>query len=455
MRFFDKILKKNNPGPDARSGEWVYDQDAGGNHWYLNRIGQMIRDGALVVGGAGVSKIDFDFRRDADKAVAARLCPPFARVFEKCGNMLSNGRYYVVDDEGNEDSRYEGIRMLLKNPNPLQDGKTFLKSVERTLKIFGYCPIYAPRGLSDMPPPVMYVIPPQLLSILWSGEYFGLTKSDMISAAFVDFGDSKFSFDEKDYFIIFDGDIILPPNKNEGIKVHTIADSLTHPVNNWMAQIIARKNLIVDGGPKGILHKKTDASGMGNSMLTPAEKNRLQIQFKRRYGIVNKADQILITDADLGWIELSFKTADLMLHEEDKSCQEHIANAIGLNPNVFISDSTFSNQESAKRSAYEDLIIPDAEKIAGALTERLCPEGIRIAIDYTHLSCMQEDLKAKAQSMASIASALDKLEARGTITRQESRIELSNYIDINPEDNGKSNAGGGQSDSESSEENNE
>lgn len=437
MRLFGKEITFGKPAMDARQGEWYYEQDVSGNHWYLNRIGQMIRDGALVLGDQGINRINFDLRNECDKAIASRLCAPLASVIEKCGNMLSNGRLYVTDEKDNELDVHKDIRNLLCRPNPLQDGKTFLKEIERNLKTFGYCPIYAPRGIVGMLPSAMFTVRPEIFRMVWTGEFYGKKKDELISRVCINLGHSEIKPDPSDYFVIYDGEIVFPHNPGECFSVSNIINSLSNPVNNWMAQIIARKNLIVNGGPKGIIYSPTDTTGTGNSVMTTSEKESLQKKFKRKYGLVNKEDQILVTNKNIGWIELSFKTGDLMLHEEDKSCREHISNTIGLNPNVFISDSTYANQNSAKKSAYEDLIIPDAEKIAGALTTALCPDGVFIKLDYSHLSCMQDDMNERAKSLSYVANAVDKLESRGIINMDESRAILAEYIDINPTKNGQ------------------
>ena len=99
---------------------------------------------------------------------------------------------------------------------------------------------------------------------------------------------------------------------------------------------------------------------------------------------------------------------------------------------MFSHGATFDNKEAAKKAAYQDLIIPDSELIAQALTYGICPEGVYIKIDFSHVSCLQEDKASNAQSLSNAATAVGNLVNWGLITPDEARLELSNYLDIDP-----------------------
>ena len=56
-----------------------------------------------------------------------------------------------------------------------------------------------------------------------------------------------------------------------------------------------------------------------------------------------------------------------------------------------------------------------------------------IKIDFSHVSCLQEDKAANAKSLSNAANAVGNLVNWGLITPDEARMELANYIDIEPE----------------------
>ena len=95
--------------------------------------------------------------------------------------------------------------------------------------------------------------------------------SEIISKAYISWGGIDVVLEEGDYFIISDGQANISPNKDE-LKYSTVVDSLSDPVNNWIAQMSARGTLIVDGGFKGIICDNSGGDIYGNSSLSPKSK---------------------------------------------------------------------------------------------------------------------------------------------------------------------------------------
>ena len=87
---------------------------------------------------------------------------------------------------------------------------------------------------------------------------------------------------------------------------------------------------------------------------------------------------------------------------------------------------------NAETSAYQNLIIHDAESYAEALTNHISPEGCTIKLDYSHIACLQDDKQAASTALSAASNAIIQLYNAGIITDNESRSEISNYIDINP-----------------------
>lgn len=402
-------------------------KDRGGNHIYLPKW----LTSAFSTGN--IYKNDYNLADDFQKALAMKYVQPFAMVMDRCGSMMKNGRYYVTDRNGNERPRYKDIEMLLARPNALQDGKAFLKQVEMYLKVFGYCPIFALRATKSDLPKTMVAIPPETFHMKVTGALFRETeKEKLIKEAYIKWGNREIPLMEEDYILIYDSIAYYPQNDNEEITFYTPVNSLSPQTRNYMAQITGRGNLIVNGGPKGILYGD-DTSETGNAAMTPKEADDLNAKFKRKFGIVGKLYEIMVTNKKVGWINIGSNTQQLMLHDEDKACLYDIANTIGLQPDLFSQGSTFDNKEAAKKAAYQDLIIPDSETIAQALTEAICPEGVFIRIDFSHVSCLQADKAKNAQSLGNAATAVKSLVDGGLITPDEARMELANYMDIDPE----------------------
>lgn len=426
MGFFSKSFQKTSL-KDMYSSATYAGQDRGGNHIYVPNW--------IVSGYSGkdIYKTDFDLSTKVGKELALRVVEPFAMVLDRCGSMMRNGKIYVVDKNNNEKPRYADITNLLNRPNVMQNGKAFIKQVEIYLKAFGFCPIFLLRATKKDLPKSMVVIPPSLFHIEGKGNIFRETSKDsIVDRVYIQWGERRLELFEEDYVVIYDSIAHYPSKSGEEITFYTPVDTLSAQARNYMAQIIGRGNLIINGGPKGILYGD-DTSDMGNAALTPTEADNLMAKFKRKFGIVNKLYEIMVTNKKVGWISIGSNTQGLMLHEESEACKNEIANTIGLQPDLFSQGATFDNKEAAKKAAYQDLIIPDSELIAQALTESICPDGVHIVIDFSHVSCLQDDRAKNAQSLSSVSQALNNLVNDGVITIDEARKELANYMDIDPD----------------------
>lgn len=412
--------KINTPVPAMRGAVKAVEKDFKGNFWYLSNFFSL----------SGKVKNDYDLCLDQDKADSLLVCTPFSTVINKVGSLFANGRIYVTDKDGNEKEEYNDIRELLSRPNPLQTRVGFLKEIEMSLKVFGYCPIFTVRSTKKSLPLAMYVIPAQIFHMISSGKLFRQYDiKDIVSRVYLEWNGVQEDLSEEDYFVIYDSSANIN-GSNQDIEFSSVTDSLSMPVNNWIAAMAASYQLIVNGGPKGIIYSDY-SDKMGNQVMTPDEKEALESKLKEKYGILNKFP-ILTSKIKLGWIPLNYDSSQLKLHEEDVRCSRKICNAIGLDYSLF-DESKYDNKSIAEKSAYQGLIIPDSEKVTEALTEALCPKGIFIKLDYTHVDCLQKDKSASSSAFQKMASSLIQLVENGQITLDESRNELAKFIDINPD----------------------
>lgn len=412
--------KINISAPFMRDAVKAIEKDSNGNFWYLTNF----------FSPSGKIKNDYNLTLDRDKADSLLVCTPFSTVINKVGSLFANGRIYVTDKDGNEKEGYNDIRELLSRPNPLQTRAGFFKEIEMSLKLFGYCPIFTVRATKKSLPLAMYVIPAQIFHMVSSGKLFRQYDiKDIVSSVYLEWNGLQEELSDEDYFVIYDSSANVN-GFNQDIEFSSVTDSLSMPVNNWIAAMTASYQLIVNGGPKGIIYSDyTDK--MGNQTMTPEEKEILESKLKEKYGILNKFP-ILTSKIKLGWIPLNYDASQLKLHEEDERCSRKICNAIGIDYSLF-DESKYDNKSIAEKSAYQGLIIPDSEKVTEALTEVICPKGVFIKLDYTHIDCLQQDKSASSSAFQKMASSLIQLVEKGQITLDESRNELAKFIDIDPD----------------------
>lgn len=406
--------------PDMRNSVRYVEQDIKGNYWYLSDL----------FNRRGMPRIDYDMTNDSDKAAALQVCTPLSTVIYRIGSMFANGNVYVVDSKDNERPMYQEIRDLLNKPNPLQSRSGFLKDIYISLKLFGYCPIYTARGIKGALPKAMWVIPPQTFHMVSSGNLFEQTEFDgVVDKAYISWINNNIPLEEYEYFVIYDSSVRVN-GAGVDISFDTPTDSLSMPVNNWISAMSASHRLIVDGGPKGIIHSDYE-DNYGNSALDPNDKEEIEDSFKKEYGLLRKYP-ILVTKAKVKWIPLDYDSGQLKLHEEDARCEAKICNAIGVNHSLF-SEPKYENYEAAKRSGYQDLVIPDSLKIAEVITNNICPKGAIIKLDYSHIACLQSSKKDESDVLVKVSSAYINMVSKGLLTVEEARMEIAKYIDIDPD----------------------
>ena len=368
---------------------------------------------------------------NADKYAALQLCTPLSTVLNAIGRMLSNCELYVEDKNGNEKRSFKDIRDLLNKPNPLQTRTTFLSNIEIVLKLYGYCPVFTVRPFESSLPYSMFVIPPSIFHLKSSGKIFRQYElKEIIDSVYLEYNGKVEYLNEEDYFLITDSSFNLPV-KGYDITFNAMSENLSRPINNWLSATLADYRLTVNGGPKGILY--SDYSDvMNNQPMMPDDKEELELKLKRQYGILNNFP-IAVSPFKVGWVPLDYDSDKLRLQENETKCEQMICSAYGINYSMF-NDSKYDNQESAKRSAYQDVVIPDSLKISESLSKELCPEGVKIRFDYSSIPCLQNDKSKESETLQRISDSIVKLVGNGLLTKEEARIHLAKYIDINPEE---------------------
>lgn len=377
--------------------------------------------------------VTFDMTRDEEKARALMLCTPFFMVCDKLGSMASRGVPYVMDDDGNERDAYDDVRALLAQPNPLQTWTSFVKQVELSLSAFGYAPISFVRATPVSLPKAMWVLPAERFHLYGTGRWIRQTETgEVIARAFVkgEDGLQDIELQTGDYAVIYNSMPIMRGGTQHEIDFVAPCDALSAPVSNWTAAMAATHTLLVHGGPKGILYSDY-ADDMGNTQLTRDEEMAVMDRFKQQYGLVGQDYPILVTRYRLGWLPLDFNADQLKLQETDDRATRAIATALGVNVSLF-TESKYDNQESAKKGAYQDVVIPDSKKIAETLTRMLCTRGEHIEIDFSDVECLQKDKRAEADTLRTAGEALRTLVTDNIITITEARERLADYIDIDP-----------------------
>tara|TARA_R110000744_G_scaffold102377_1_gene196910 strand:+ start:535 stop:1899 length:1365 start_codon:yes stop_codon:yes gene_type:complete len=153
-------------------------------------------------------------------------------------------------------------------------------------------------------------------------------------------------------------------------------------------------NMLENQTTRGIL---TAEDGDIDQVQAQALKDSLKAEFAANQGGVT------ITPTKLSWVNFGLSTTDMGLLEQygisvDDLCNAYSVNSLLLNSRAA---STESNVKEARKSLYQNAIIPELIKIRDELNRFLVPDGkLFIDFDFSSIPELQVDLEKQAQVLA-------------------------------------------------------
>lgn len=95
--------------------------------------------------------------------------------------------------------------------------------------------------------------------------------------------------------------------------------------------------------------------------ISPAQKAEFNEKLSKNYGIGEDKSPFLISNSDLNFQSINLPFSELSINTNVTEAFKNVCRAFGINPDVFIGDSTFANGDTAKKALYDEVIIPLAE----------------------------------------------------------------------------------------------
>lgn len=368
----------------------------------------------------------FNLNCEDDYRKAYLACAPLKAVVNRRASMFVNGKYTVMNGEKparGEYARY--LLALLERPNCLQTGKQFKAQQNIYIDIFGYCPVLkiAPVGFpKDIK--AMWNLPPWLFKIDFHKVEFyeQLDQKSIYKQFYIEWDGVKRALDMDAVFLVLDNTIGTQNNSHLLIPGSRVK-SLEFDISNDVSAKQAANTLITKKGAIGIL-SNDPGSGQYTPIRVGEEKEKIQADF-RRYGLTGQEWQVIITDASLKWQSMSVPVKDLMLFETMTAAQSSICDGMGmymyLMNNKGGEGTTFTNLNEAKKSQYQDFIIPDDEARTEQTAENVINKdtGFDLKTDFSHVEVLQESQQAKAVTMKSQADAYQSQYDLGLMTRND------------------------------------
>ena len=357
---------------------------------------------------------------------AYNKCSPVATIANRLASSMANGAWWIVDESNNDVSKvHKNVADLLKNPNPMQSTIELVKQIDVYRNLYGVAYVYAftPSGYNVGGAATIWPINPERINVVYkNNNLYHNTKIENIIEKYIISVDTH-TIDVEPKHILRLGDA-----SSGAFKYSSRLQSLEYEIKNICQAQEAVYSLNRDRGAQGIItNKSRDVSG--NIPLTKKEKDDIQEEYKKKYGIMDRHSKILISDADLGWQQMTFDVKSLMLFEGIKENLERISDSFNYPFELLANQkgTTFANRSEAIKYLYQDNIIPNANIYAEKFTKFFGLENAKIVIDFSHVEYLREAEKERADALFKLSASIEKLYKLGVITREEAR---SLYLDL-------------------------
>lgn len=359
-------------------------------------------------------------------------------------NRMCNGKF-IIKETKTDSIVYscDEMNRFLSNPNPIQSFDEFLKQAIIYKLITGRSFIYSPMAdfLSNYNRWEMcenyYVLPAHLTNIIYQDNvrlFSAASKEDIVKTYQTTYGCETFEITPSNILHMKDIGIGYGIQHIDGVSR---LESLKYPISNLIAVYEARNAIYVKRGALGaIVGKKTD--GSGSVPLSKGEKKDIRDEYNDVYGITSGKDNMLISSVPIEFLRFNQSIQELMPFEETLADAVQIAGCYNV-PAVIIprkDQSTFSNQDSAEKSLYENTVIPETQAFCKSLNSFLGLEksGLFLDVTFDHIPVLQVNAKEKAITDKMISESCKINFMSGVITLNDwisktggSRVDIEIY----------------------------
>jgi HK97 family phage portal protein len=318
--------------------------------------------------------------------------------------MFSNGRFVVKDWKTGKVIENHELLKLLEKPNPLMNRNEWLISIAVNHWVYGNCYIYKNQySALSVTPTTLMILPNEDLKLKVSGKKFKQIDKDGIILGY-ELSQNGEKFEPKEI-------IHLKNYSVDGIKGVSILEALQMPVSNARGAYGFNNVNLTKRGALGILSPAKMTDAFGGNKLGDVDKQEIEKQFVSDNGIFDNQTPIKIANVPVDYTQMSLAIKEQLIFETKNHTFAKVIDAVGLNKNIFSDgDTTFNNGATFLRSAYENAVIPFAEKFCFALTDGLGGEDkFYIELDYSFLPCFQVNETQVATEMKMKAEAIDRL----------------------------------------------
>lgn len=353
----------------------------------------------VIGGGLGSSK-SFLCKKGIQDALTN--CPPVEYLLHRKAMAFANGKLTAKNAKGEDVTETFEYAKLLKNPNYLMTEAQFKIHVKMVIEAYGYCPcvVIRPVGFSKGISAI-WPLNPNAVNFNQSSNFLNNSSyKSTFSDIKVNIGNGKAqSIASEDFYVFTD---LMPYTLSNVLPQSRIA-GLGYEINNIAKIHEACSTILSNRGAIGAWVNNVNDT-VSNIPMDPEEKKEVLDDLHNNFGLTKGKYQFAVSTKNIRWENASYPIKDLMLTEMEENHIMTICDAIGY-PYPLLSrgsETSFNNQETAERGMYQNFVIPEAKNFEEQLTDMLdlSKVGITLSYDYSHLPCLQANLKEQSETFS-------------------------------------------------------
>ncbi len=364
--------------------------------------------------------------------LVVKSIPLLEAIITKKALMAKNVRFrmYKVDANGEADKTNEIFKhrtlSLLKKPNCLQSKADFIAQWSFFRSVYSDGLVYKNKPTKVSYPKILWNLPMGEMKIIPTGKLFQQVSVDEIIDYYEHINNQFPNASPKSYY---PSEIIRYVENSMDQYFFGTSKLLINKtiISNIQMAFNTRNILLHDRGAIGIL-SASSGDDAGALPLDEEERELIQKDYHRKYGLRDDQMSVLITNSALKWQSMSYPTKDLMLFEEIEDDFCHLLTMFGLLRDIFPNSAISRSStpiggdgkgkiEEAMKITYSTTLQAEMDEFCDGINSDTDfnheAEGVLLCADYTHLPCMQEDQvdaenvkNVKAQAAATMTTAI-------------------------------------------------
>lgn len=315
---------------------------------------------------------------------------------------------------------------LMDSPNPIMSGRELRESSFAYCLITGNAIEYAASpgsGQRAKQPLELWSVPSPCVKPVMSGD-----RKDPISGYAITYAYNKtIPKTQITHFKYFN-----PVGEDQGYENSFWGFSPLGSARNQISQKryadLAQGNLFANMGPAGMISGNAPSGSVSQAELTAEQAVAINDDFVQNHTGAHKAGSIIITPADVKWVQIGLSPVDLQILEFNKDLERQVANIYGYPSQLLNPDGTLANSDSGDVRVITNCVLPLLRKFDDVRTRMIREWYGDPSLVYLSDTDVYPELEADKKELVAW------MRTAGVFSQTEIRQALGYGEDVNPDE---------------------